>query len=64
MGFPCLDCEARTLGCHGVCKKYAAAQAAKAKEHAERKRLYEADAYSVQAIGKNKVAQIKERAKK
>lgn len=64
MRFPCLDCEARTLGCHGVCEKYATAQAARAKEHAARKRLCEAEAYSVQAIGKNKVAQIKERAKK
>lgn len=59
-----MNCEARTLGCHGACEKYAAAQAAKAKVRAERKRRYEAEEYAMLAIGKNKIAQIKERAKK
>lgn len=52
------------MGCHGACEKYAEAQAAKAKVRAERKRRYDAEEYAMLAIGKNKIARIKERAKK
>jgi hypothetical protein len=52
------------LGCHGACEKYAVAQAANAKVIAERKRRYEAEEYAMLKIGKNKIAQIKGKAKK
>lgn len=64
MSFPCFGCEARAIGCHSTCEKYAAVQSVKAKERAERKKRYDAEEYAMLTIGKNKIAQIKERAKK
>lgn len=64
MKFPCQDCEERTAGCHGVCEEYAEAQAAKAKERAERQRRYEAEAYARSVILGKKVAKVKEKAKR
>lgn len=61
--FTCKDCEARTLGCHGSCEVYAQVRIEREAEKVARKKAYEADAYRMFVMVRNKAAKAREAAK-